>query len=113
MRAPPLSAVFSPRVSRPLSLRSSTATKLLYSSAMQLARFSNSVPSCAVHQSRRLPCGIELAALIVKAMGQFVADDDSDAAEIGGVVGLLVEKRAAAECPQERQFHSAEDCNKR
>src|SRR4051794_1261882 len=56
-RAPPLSAVFSPSVSRPFSFRSSTATKFEYSFATQLARFSNSSPSCFVHQSRKFPCG--------------------------------------------------------
>src|SRR5450755_2092193 len=49
MRAPPLSAVFSPNVSRPLSFMLSTATKFEYSSATQLTRFSNSFPSCVVH----------------------------------------------------------------
>src|SRR5271167_4606755 len=51
---PPLSAVFSPSVSRPFRctspLSSFTATKLEYSSAVQVARSSKALPSSEVHR---------------------------------------------------------------
>ena len=74
-RRPPLSAVFSPSVSLPFSFTSPTAVKPEYSSAMQAARSSNALPSAGVHQSRRLPCGVELPALVVEPVRQLVADD--------------------------------------
>src|ERR1700759_1450805 len=60
MRRPPLSAVFSPSVRRPLRCTSSTATKELYSSAMQVVRFSNSCLSASVHQLVKLPTASNL-----------------------------------------------------
>ena len=56
-RCPPY---FRPASSRPFSFMLSTATKFEYSSATQLTRFSNSFPSCSVHQSRRFPVGSNL-----------------------------------------------------
>src|SRR6185437_9746230 len=37
--------------------------------------------------------GIELAALVVKAVGHLVADDDADRAVVAGIVALLIEER--------------------
>src|SRR5580698_4645564 len=54
-RNPPLSAVFSPNVSWPFTLTSSTATKPLYSFTSQSVMASYFFASSAVHQSERLP----------------------------------------------------------
>ena len=53
------------------------------------ARFSNSLASSGVHQSRRLPVGVELAALIVEPVCQLVAHDRPDGAVIHGRIQLL------------------------
>src|SRR5581483_4996797 len=60
IRRPPLSAVFSPRVSRPFRCTSSTGTNELYSSAIQSVRFSNSVRSVGVHQLVKFPSASNL-----------------------------------------------------
>jgi hypothetical protein len=60
IRSPPLSAVFSPSVSSPLTLVPGVASKPEYSSTMHLVRASNFFLSSSVHQSRRLPAASNL-----------------------------------------------------
>ena len=72
---------------------SSTTVYCAYWSPTHSARFSNSSASCSVHQSCRLPCGVELAPFIVEAMRQFMADGAAGVAIIRRVVHLGIEER--------------------
>src|SRR5882724_390783 len=47
---------------------------------------------------------VELASLIVEAVGQLVADDNPDATEVRGIVNLLVEKRRLQNTRREHNF---------
>jgi len=68
--------------------------KSVYSSAMQAARFSNSLASSSVHQSVRLPLGANFRPWVVEAVRELVADHGADAAEVHRVVHhVLVERR--------------------
>ena len=48
--------------------------------------------------------GIEFAALVVKAMRQFMANHHSDASEIHGVISLLVEERRLQNSRRKNNF---------
>ena len=60
---------------------------------MHSARFSNSSASFGVHQSRQVALRVELAALVVEAVGQLVADHRSDRAEVDRRRRSVVEER--------------------
>ena len=60
---------------------------------MHLPRSSYCLPSSAVHQSRRFPLRVELAALIVEAVDDFVSDDHADGAVVHGIIFRGIEKR--------------------
>ena len=53
-------------------------------------RASKFLVSSAVHQSVEVAVGVELAAFVVEAVGEFVADDGADVAVVDGVVGFGV-----------------------
>src|ERR1039457_2894977 len=93
MRRPPLSALFSPSVSRPLSLTSSTAVKLEYSLAMHAARLSNSAPLARRPPVAQVAVAIELAALVVEPVRHLVADHRSGSAVVERDVAPGVEER--------------------
>ena len=101
MRAPPLSAVFSPSVSLPLMWTPGATAKLEYSSATQAAR------CCELLGVRRGPpvvqiaLGVELAALIVEAVRQLVPDHHADAAVVHGVVHVVVVERRLQDAGRE------------
>ena len=99
-RTPPLSAMFSPRVSLPLSARPGQRLEagVLVDDALR-SRVELPCASSGVHQSRRLPLRVELAALVVEAVGQFVADDGADAAVVDGVVACLGSKNGGCRMP--------------
>ena len=91
---PPRSATSSPSVSLPLILMSSITVYCEYWSETQAARSTNSAASCLVHQSLQVALGVELAALVVEAVGQLVADGGAGIAVVGRVVQLrIVERR--------------------
>ena len=90
---PPRSAMSSPFVSLPLILMSSTIVYCEYWSTMHCARSSNALASSLVHQSFRLPLRVELAPLVVEAVGELVADGAAGVAVVGRVVHLRVVER--------------------
>ena len=61
---------------------------------------SNSARSSSVHQSRS-GRGVELAALVVEAVRDLVADDRADGAVVHGVVGVGVEERRLQDARRE------------
>ena len=101
MRAPPLSAVFSPSVSLPLMCTPGATVKLEYSSATQAARCSNSLASVGGPPVVQVAFGVELAALVVEAVRQLVPDHHADAAVVHGVVHLVVEERRLQDAGRE------------
>ena len=76
------------RVSSPLTCRSSTGDRMRCTGRRCLGSSLNGFASSGVHQSRRLPLGVELAALVVEAVRHLVADHRADRPVVDGVVGL-------------------------
>ena len=90
---PPRSATSSPSVSLPLILMSSTTVYCEYWSTMQSARLSNFVGVLLGPPVLQIALGVELAAFVVEAVGQFVADGAAGVAVVRRVVHLRIEER--------------------
>ena len=60
---------------------------------MQAVRSSNALRSASRPPVAQVAVGVELAALVVEAVGVLVADHDTDRAEVDRVVGAAVEER--------------------
>ena len=92
MVRPARSALFSPRVKRPLTLKPGKGSNWLYWCARAVLR---RVELLAV--GRRPPVGevagsVPFRALVVEAVARLVADHGADAAIVGGVVGRGLKK---------------------
>ena len=85
--------MFSPWVSSPLMCIPGAARIRNTASRSRPERSLYFAADSGVHQSRRLPVGIVLPALIVEAVRHLVADDRADAAVVDRVVRLRIEER--------------------
>ncbi len=75
---------------------SSTTTYCAYWSTTHLVRASNFSRSSLVHQFLQIAFGVELAAFVVEAVGQFVTDGAAGVAVVGSVVHLGDRRAEAA-----------------
>ena len=111
---PPRSAMFSPIVSSPFTC--SAGQRLVRRSTARRAPWRAPRTSCAssgVHQSRSRPCGVELAALVVEAVRQLVADHAADRAVVDRRIGVGVEDRRLQDAGRERRCRAASRCRRR
>ena len=63
------------------------------------SRSTKALPDSGVHQSVRLPFGVELAALVVEAVGELVAHHHADGAEVHRVGRPRVSKNGGWRMP--------------
>ncbi len=104
MVMPPRSAMFSPSVSLPLTCKSSIAIALvvllheLVGFGVKMRAVVGSPPVAQV------AVGVGAAALIVEAVGDFVADHGADPAVVYRVVGIGIKKRRLQNAGGEDDF---------
>ena len=79
-------------VSWPLILMSSTATYCEYWSEMQLARCVELLAIFRRPPVAQVALGVELAAFVVEAVGQFMSNGGAGVAVVRGIVGAGIEK---------------------